>query len=186
MASLRILVDMDNVITDFNGYTAATWNAMYPSLKRISYTDFIDINICENYRRVYGDWAVNNIVSIYTAVGFTLKIPPIRDSIAALREMLAEGHDVYICTSPMSKFYRNQVPEKYEWINQYLGPEWLSRLIIAHDKKLIMGDILIDDNPDIARGTRYPSWRHIIFDQPWNRHVIGQRINNLCQWKLVI
>jgi 5'-nucleotidase len=43
---------------------------------------------------------------------------------------------------------------------------------------LFCGDVLVDDKPAI-RGIRMPAWRHIIFDQPYNRQAEGPRIN----WK---
>jgi hypothetical protein len=42
------------------------------------------------------------------------------------------------------------------------------------DKTLIDGDVLVDDRPTVT-GTRSPTWRRVIFDQPYDRNVQGTR-----------
>lgn len=36
-----------------------------------------------------------------------------------------------------------------EWIKLHLGPAWMKQAVIAHDKTMVQGDILIDDRPSI-------------------------------------
>jgi 5'-nucleotidase len=74
--------------------------------------------------------------------------------------------------------YRHCLPEKYEWIERHLGSDFVSRMIVSKDKTMIHGDILIDDNPKVL-GLGPASWKHVIFDQPYNRHVGGPRMT----WK---
>jgi 5'-nucleotidase len=49
-------------------------------------------------------------------------------------------------------------------------------VILTRDKTLVRGDILVDDKPTIA-GLATPLWRHILFDQPYNRHFPTLRLN---------
>jgi 5'-nucleotidase len=67
------------------------------------------------------------------------------------------------------------VGEKYAWVEQHLGAEFVQRIVLTRDKTLVHGDVLIDDKPEIG-GLRKPDWRHLIYDQPWNRHVDGPRL----------
>jgi 5'-nucleotidase len=81
---------------------------------------------------------------------------------------------VYICTSPLHH-YDNCVLEKFEWVEQHLGREFTSRLILSRDKTLVHGDVLVDDNPSVT-GVRTPTWRHVVFHQNYNRTVMGPRM----------
>jgi 5'-nucleotidase len=101
-------------------------------------------------------------------------LPPITGATEALRALLEQGHDVRICTSPLNQ-YRNCVPEKYEWIERHLGPEFVTRMIVSKDKTIVYGDVLVDDNPSV-KGPCLAKWQHVIFDQPYNRHVDGARM----------
>ena len=51
-----------------------------------------------------------------------------------------------------------------------LGDAFLPRVILTRDKTAVMGDVLIDDKPQVT-GKYAPSWSHIIFDAPYNREV---------------
>lgn len=48
-------------------------------------------------------------------------------------------------------------------------------MIVTKDKTLVHGDLLIDDKPRVT-GTRSPAWQHVLYDQPYNRHVDAQRM----------
>jgi 5'-nucleotidase len=90
-----------------------------------------------------------------------------RGAAQAVTDLMSEGFDVYICTSPLVQ-YRNCVLEKYEWVEEHLGSEFTERVILTRDKTLVRGDVLIDDKPVIG-GISTPQWRHVLFDQPYNR-----------------
>jgi 5'-nucleotidase len=96
-------------------------------------------------------------------------------AVNALNEILAEGISLFICTSPLTR-YENCVLEKYRWVEEHLGQEFTDRIILTKDKTLVVGDVLIDDKPTI-RGIGTPHWRHIVFDQTYNRQADGARMN---------
>jgi 5'-nucleotidase len=52
------------------------------------------------------------------------------------------------------------------------------QVVFAHDKTLMHGDILIDDNPEIS-GKMVPSWKQILFDEDYlfSKHLNLPRIN---------
>jgi 5'-nucleotidase len=58
------------------------------------------------------------------------------------------------------------------------GSEFTKGVILPRDKTLVRGDVLIDDKPTIG-GISTPQWRHVLFDQPYNRHLSGPRV----QWE---
>ena len=51
--------------------------------------------------------------------------------------------------------------QKFKWIEDHLGAEWINRAIITRDKTMVYGDVLIDDKPSIQG-----MWLHpILFSQ---------------------
>lgn len=115
------------------------------------------------------------VEDIYTAPGFFRDLPPIEGALQAVQRLLELGHDVRICTSPLNQ-YRNCVAEKYEWVEKHLGFDFTHRIIVTKDKTVVNGDVLIDDKP-VVTGVQQPKWKHIIFDQPYNRHIDAPRLD---------
>lgn len=38
---------------------------------------------------------------------------------------------------------------QFEWVEHYLGKDWINRTILTRDKTIVSGHILIDDNVKI-------------------------------------
>jgi len=120
--------------------------------------------------------AVNFVMEL---PGFYAELEPIEGMADALRDMVAEGHVVHICTSP---YVTNPTcaSDKLDWLEKHVGPGWAHRAVITSDKTLVRGDILIDDRPEIV-GTYSPLWRHVVFHAPYNRHISDHR-DRLTEW----
>ena len=177
---MLLLVDQDNVLADF---TRVIYTEMCarghrelapPPAKQSTYP-------LEDH---YPPELLGELKAIYTAEGFFRSLPPIEGAVQAVKEMVSEGIDVRICTHPIQA-YRNCVGEKYEWVERHLGAAFTTRMILTRDKTIVAADGLIDDNPDIT-GSRTPTWRHIVFDQPYNRNVEGPRLIGWTNWRSVI
>ncbi len=176
---MLILIDQDGVLADFERGFHRAWMASghpYPAIDLAERRQF-------RVRDDYPESCQPAVDAIYTAEGFYRDLPPIAGAIDALRAMLAEGIDLRICTSPLNH-YRYCVPEKYQWVEQHLGREFVARMIVTKDKTIVHGDILIDDNPQI-HGSRTPDWQHVLFDQPYNRHREGPRMS-WANWRDVL
>ena len=109
---------------------------------------------------------------------------PLRDRKSeAVSEMIRLGHELWICTSPLS---RNPlcVSEKYTSVGNNFGSEFISHLVVTKDKTLVRGRYLIDDNPHIDGGFD-PEWEHVLFDAPYNRGLDRTRIT-WATWKRVL
>jgi len=177
---MLILIDMDDVISDFDGEFYKRWNELHPDIsivppdKRKCF--YIKDELPEDYTKL--------IREINTAPGFIKSLPEIPGSIQAVKEIAGTGNKVFICTSPLNA-YKNCVKEKYEWIENHLGFEWTLKLILTKDKTLIKGDILIDDKPEVI-GAAIPAWEHIVFDKPYNRYINNHRRMNWENWKTVL
>ena len=167
---MKILVDMDGVIADFESGFISHWKRLYPKKEFIRIQDRITHKIVDQYPASLK----GTIEKIYQRPGFFKSLPPIPDGINSLQKMLEEGYDVFICSSPLDNF-KNCVLEKYEWVEEKLGFDWTQRLILTKDKTLIRADFLIDDSPEV-KGCLKPVWEHIIFDQPWNKNSTFRRL----------
>lgn len=166
-----ILVDMDGVIADFEESIVNELKANYPSIPIIE-KEKRDKLIKDFYKE-----EKEIIDKIKNSQNFIKNLKPIEGAIDALKELKEKGHEIFICSSPLSE-NKYSWQEKYEWILKHLGEDWKKRLILVKDKTLIKADILIDDKPEI-KGIKEPSWKHILFEQPYNKNSDKKRIN----WK---
>ena len=166
---MRILVDMDNVIADFDERISEVLKANHPEISVIPLEQRTTFYIRDQYPEEHHP----ALESIYLGKGFYRNLPIIEGSLEALEYMLTLGHDVRICTRPL---LRNPycVQEKYEWVDENLIKEWLHRVVISKDKTIVKGDLLIDDKPEI-KGIEIPSWEHILYTQPYNLNVNSKR-----------
>ena len=175
-----ILIDMDDVISDFDGEFYTRWNRLHPDKPVVppEYRKcfYIKDELPEEYAGL--------VREINTAPGFINSLPEIHGAVQAVKEIAEMGHDVFICTSPLNA-YQNCVKEKYEWIEKHLGFEWTLKLILTKDKTLVKGDILIDDKPEVT-GAAEPSWEHIIFDKPYNRNINSHKRLTWINWKEIL
>jgi 5'-nucleotidase len=123
------------------------------------------------------------VQEILVAQGFYEDLEPIAGGAEALGQMVAAGHEVYICTAPAIT-NPTCVYEKYRWIQRHLGQEWLKRTIITLDKTIIDADILIDDRLEV-KGAQTPTWEHVLYDQSYNRTGNKRRIITWDKWQEV-
>jgi 5'-nucleotidase len=115
---------------------------------------------------------------------FYAVLEPIPGARTALREMLKEGHDVRIVTSPWVS-NPTCASDKLNWVVRRYGAHWGQRVIITTDKTIVRGDVLIDDKPDVT-GVEVPDWTQVFFTQPYNVGLDGARITNWSEWRDVL
>ena len=176
-----ILVDQDDVLADFDGRVREILNQKYPGSAGLLRYDQKTTTYYEDQRTAGLDTLTQ---SIYQEKGFYVSLNPIPGGKEALNEMKQQGADVFICTSPIFA-YEHCVLEKYHWVKDYFGREWTGKMILARDKTIVQGDILIDDNPAI-KGVGQPVWEHIVYDQKYNRHIKEKRRLTWQNWKSVL
>ncbi|GAB1577395.1 5'-3'-deoxyribonucleotidase [Bordetella petrii] len=177
---MLILLDQDGVLADFEHAFLAAWRQRHPDIEPVAYEQRQSFRILEDYPPALRARAE----AIYTAPGFIRNLPPVAGAIEAYRELTALGMDVRICSSPLHQF-ENCVAEKYLWVERHLGRAATERLILTRDKTLVRGDLLIDDKPRITGAVR-PSWRHIIYDAPYNRQETDRPRLTWANWRNVL
>ena len=173
-----ILIDQDGVLADFEHAFLAAWRERHPDIAPVAYEDRKSFNLLEDYPPELRRKAE----AIYTAPGFIRELPPVPGAIEAFEELLALGMDLRICTAPLRQ-YENCVAEKFQWVERHLGRAATERIVMTRDKTLVRGDLLIDDKPRVEGAVARPSWRHIVYDAPYNRHVADRPRMTWANWR---
>lgn len=178
--TMRILVDMDGVIADFDGEFLKRWRERHPDKFFIPLEERTTFYVKDQYPEELKPL----VAEILLEPGFFREIMPMDGAREALLEMERLGLELFICSSPLSA-YRNCVLEKYEWVEKFLGADWVKRLILTKDKTLVKADYLIDDKPEITGAETVPAWEHILYDRPYNRGANRKRLT-WANWKEVL
>lgn len=178
-----ILVDMDGVMCDFNQrlLNLAVEKLGAPKLSQDRLTNFRTKDCFPE------EWRAA-VSMLPDEAGFYEGLDPMPHVARALSEMKMLGADVFICTTP-KKFYKNPhcAGEKHGWVMKHLGHEWTEKIILTRDKTLVQGHVLIDDKPKVTGVLTTPPWKHVYFDQPYNREDMKKsRITSWSKWKEVV
>lgn len=184
-SKVKILVDMDNVIVNWDEGMLEGLRADYPDMPYLTFERRTIRNIYDQYEQRFGSDVVNALRDVHSKVGFYRNLKPIDGVIFALNEM-SKTYDVVICgkiPQGMPDEIKNRIlNEKKEWINEYFGQDWAkSAIIIDYNKTKIKRDYLIDDTPDKGDGTQ--SWTQILFEWPYNKHISNCVSINWRNWK---
>lgn len=117
------------------------------------------------------------IVEIMNHPTFYADLDPIEGWAEAMLKLDERGNDVRIVTTP---WWDNHdcMRDKANWVAKHLGEDWRKRIVLTGDKTLVMGDVLVDDKPDIRGLNPNPVWQQVLFDQPYNRDSDLPRIHN--------
>ncbi|XP_076468956.1 5'(3')-deoxyribonucleotidase, cytosolic type-like [Babylonia areolata] len=187
---LKILVDMDQVLCDFEGGFLSKYQEKFPDEPFIPLEERNTFYIVDQYTKLRRDLQ-DKAREILHAEGFFLGLQPIEGARDALMEMWQmDDTEVFICTSPHSH-YKYCVFEKFKWVEDHLGEEWINRLILTKDKTMVNGDLLIDDRPRIRGALDPPAWKQVLFSAPYNLSIDSrgrQRLNNWTdgQWRNIV
>ncbi|WP_432493449.1 5' nucleotidase, NT5C type [Kineococcus gypseus] len=173
---MLVLVDQDQVLADFGRGFDAGFTAAHPGAPHHPRTRATSYWIEDDYAPEWHE----RVRAVSAAPGFFRHLPVIPGAVQALHAMLADGHDVRICTAPL-RAYRHCVLEKFEWVEEHLGAGWTDRVVLTRDKTLLSAaaDVLIDDKPDVVGAVRDAdaAWTRVYFDAPYNLHLPGRRLH---------
>lgn len=139
MRALTVLCDLDGIVVDLLGPWLAAYNAEYgDSLTQAQVTDW-DIHKCvkpECGSSIY-KWIDSG--EVYR------DLKPLPGAIEGIKALEAMGHEVVIVSAGSKNLAT--AGHKLEWCEKHLGFS-RKKVMIAHRKDLVRGDILIDDSPE--------------------------------------
>lgn len=97
--------------------------------------------------------------------GWFRSLPVTPGAIEGVEALRSAGHEVWVCTKPL-EVNPTCRDEKAAWLAEHM-PFLERRLIIAPDKSLIYGDVLLDDAPKME-WLPLALWRPVVFSAPYN------------------
>lgn len=172
-----VLVDMDGVLADLEAGFWHLWGSQYPSAPQQDQAQRDQFYLADQLHPAFR----TRVLEILNSPGFFDTLPVVPGAAEAMNGMLAAGWDVRVCTAP-ALTNPTCTSDKLTWLERHIGPGWSRRAIIAKDKSYVRGDLLIDDKPE-PRAELDPTWRHVVFDAPYNRTAPSPlRLNCWGQW----
>lgn len=173
---LIVLVDMDGVVADFEAGFLAAWRSRHPLEPYVSVERRHSFYVRDNYPARLRP----AIAELQSEPGFFRALPPVAGAVKGVHGLLDAGVDVRICTAPLSAS-PTCASEKLAWVGEHLGRALVGRTIVAKDKTYVVGDVLLDDRPEVT-GDLVPLWEHVVFDASYNRKVTGRRRVSWDNW----
>lgn len=158
MTRLRILFDADDVAENLLESWIGALNEKYGTT--VTAEDVTDWDISAAFptqtkQQIYGALQKDEVWANLT---------PMPGAQKYLKQLYDEGHDLYMVTATDYRTCRVKIERILE-LFPFLDIE---HIIIAHNKQMIKGDVLIDDGPhNLING---PYFR-ILFDRPHNRGI---------------
>ena len=177
-----VLVDMDGVIADWGGAYGQSLDAHglpAAAIPRHHEQTTFDLHHGRTPEEI------EIIRKVMIEEGFYARLEHIDGAKKALKAIAKRGHDVRIVTSPWVS-NPTCASDKLNWVAKHYGSHWAARVVITTDKTLVRGDYLIDDKPEV-KGVQVPTWQHVLFDQPYNRHITEKpRLRTWDEWETII
>ena len=157
MKHLTVLVDMDDTIEDLLGAWVSALNEQYG----------LDVD-----KNTITDWDIAAFFPMLTKLqvfapiysdNFWKTVRPIEGAADALRQLIADGHTVYIVTNSSYETLSAKMTDVLFKFSPFI--KWKDVIITGH-KQLIRGDVLVDDGVHNLEGGDYLK---ILMDSPHNR-----------------
>lgn len=159
---------MDGPIVQFEEKFNQLWQLRYPELPFVPLEERVGLKMELNYPMEFRQMIKDLICEDY----FARDLKPTPGAIVAINQMMEMGHEVHVCTSPLRNSDTN-ASDKFAWIKTHFGYKFTENVTVTSDKTLMIGDVLIDDNPDVSVGGAIPIpvWKHLLFEVSHNKHV---------------
>lgn len=169
MSRKTILIDSDDTQTEFVEPLLQLYNNKYDDNIHIS--DITDWNI---HKFIKED--CNNIFKEFVDYDFIMNSNPISNSIYVINRLHQKYNIVFLsAVFPTNVLARHdKLSSMFDWYN------YADNLIIATNKSLVHGDVLIDDR----FSNHSSSVKHsILFDRPWNeKYKLNSNMYRMDNW----
>lgn len=163
---MRLGIDLDGVVADFNGGWTRLYNLQYGTdLTAESVTRWNHIPDLTHFRHMgeFWRWAAD-----LDGASLFRHLDTFPGALEAL-DALAEDHDIVVVTTKPDF----AVEDTYEWIAEKGIPT--AEIHITEDKWEVDCDVFLDDGPHVLPGLVSGRPRSVVcrYVRPWNQHVPG-------------
>lgn len=169
-----LLLDMDGPLA---GFDAHGWTMM----ERLGFEMSVAGEHAQTARyftdHIVSKKEVAHIRGMIESPGWFEALPVTPGAVGGVAELIDAGVDIWVCTKPLE---RNPTcrDAKGGWLREHF-PMLEDKLIIAPDKSLIHGDILLDDAPKLEWIER-ATWTPVIFKAAYND--VDSEWGHLLRW----
>lgn len=165
---MKIILDLDSIVVDLMPAWLNDYNARFDD--NATMDTFLTWDM---HKYVKGGKAIYSFINV---PGFFRHLPFVPGAEAAVKELVARGHEVWLVSSAV---FACNYSDKVEWMAQYLPmiPKRQTALMDAKDE--IEADILVDDGPHNAEAykKRWPKAKVM---------TLGYRYNESCPYYDVV
>ena len=162
MKNAIVLVDQDGPLADYRAGICRILESLGEDPARFKMQTS---STREDLLLAYGQEIADKVDLERNLPGFYDSLEVVRGASVGIKSLLSFGAIPVVCTKP-----RRENPtcasEKTSWLDRNF-PEFEGRYILASDKTLVVGKILIDDKFSIT-GLVRPSWTHVYFGSRLN------------------
>jgi 5'(3')-deoxyribonucleotidase len=157
MTKFTVLIDMDDTIENLTQEWVSYLNEKYNLDKKWEDLKYWDMS--KNFPTLNAD----QIFEPLFEAQFWSRVTPLPGAVENIKKIIDDGHSVFIVTTSCLESLKHKTPLVLFKYFPYLT--W-KNIIIAADKGMIEGDVIIDDNPDNLHGRRKLK---CLMDAPHNR-----------------
>lgn len=160
-----LLLDMDGPMADFD---IACWEHMQRSRMELDITEYGQVRhryITDHLRHEADRASVRRTINH----GRWFWSLPVTPGAQMGVELLRDHFEVWVCTKPLEA-NENCWSDKLAWLRLHF-PALADRMILAPNKTLVRGDVLLDDaipRKWIIEADRLPDWTPVVFKAPFN------------------
>jgi len=169
-----ILIDLDNVAADLMKKWLDTYNSEYNDDLRAEQITTWGI---ETFASKCSPREFHNIIE---RAEFFADLDVFPNAVEVTARLQASGHELYFVTATP---YDNPTAgyDKYNWVQKYFPHLGKTRVIQAHHKHMVKGDLLFDDGPINLQN--FPGIK-IAMDFAYNKNVpVNYRVTNWLEFE---
>lgn len=157
MKPLKILIDLDDTIEDLLDKWVAYLNETYGLDKTTE--GMTEWDMC----KLFTELSPDQVYEPLRQRQFWKRVKPLPGAIENMKKLQNDGHELYIVTASAP----DTIGIKYEEvISRYFSIVSWKNIIVAYDKSMVYGDVIIDDYVKNLNGDRALK---ILMDMPHNQ-----------------
>ena len=171
---MRILIDMDGIITDLLGKWLDRYNDGFNDCLTVDMVDSWHLQEC-----VKPECSEERLFSYIKQPGFFSDLKPLPGGVEGVKELVSLGHTVRFATAPCNA---DSAKCKIAWLDYHFRGSGIKGLdsFLCHDKEWIEADLLIDDKPETLARWDVKGGMTATIEYPYNAHLMVDCMASSC------